>query len=125
MSSNATTDDKAATLAGTNIERTDSTTALAMEHHRLAMHLNLLEKDATHPIDLVVEGSHMNPALVLRAGQALRSAHSDVRLDYELMREVLMEVIRTRIAELDEKLVGTQGGNQPIERLQYGDQTEA
>ncbi|MBS9479150.1 hypothetical protein KIP89_18740 [Ancylobacter sp. VKM B-3255] len=89
------------------------------------MHLNLLEKDATHPIDLVVEGSRMNPALVLRAGQALRSAHSDVRLDYELMREVLMEVIRTRIAELDEKLVGSQGGNKPIERLQYGDQTEA
>ncbi|WP_250152653.1 hypothetical protein [Ancylobacter radicis] len=125
MSSNATTADKAATLAGTDIERTDSTTALAKEHHRLAMHLNLLEKDATHPIDLVVEGSRMNPALVLRAGQALRSAHSDVRLDYELMREVLMEVIRTRIAELDEKLVGSQGGNKPIERLQYGDQTEA
>jgi len=104
---------------------TDSTEALAMERHRLAMHLNLLEKDATHPLDFAVEGSHMTPTLVLRAGQALRSAHSDVRLDYELMRQIMLEALRARISELDEKLAGTDGGNLPIERLQFGDQTEA
>ncbi|MBB3772449.1 hypothetical protein FHS55_003061 [Angulomicrobium tetraedrale] len=104
---------------------TDSTRALAMEHHRLAMHLNLLEKDATHPLDFAVEGAHTTPNLVLRAGQALRSAHSDVRLDYELMRQVFLETLRSRLAELSEKLAGTEGGNLPIERLQYGDQTEA
>lgn len=104
---------------------TDSTTALAMERHRLAMHLNLLEKDATHPLDFHVEGSHATPNLVLRAGQALRSAHSDVRLDYELMRQVFLESLRRRLTELDEKLAGTAGGTLPIEHLQYGDQTEA
>jgi hypothetical protein len=104
---------------------TDSTKALAMERHRLAMHLNLLEKDTTHPLDFHVEGSHATPNLVLRTGQALRSAHSDVRLDYQLMRQVFLESLRSRLAELDEKLAGTEGGNQPIEHLQYGDQTEA
>lgn len=104
---------------------TDSTHALALDRHRLSMHLNLLEKDATHPLDFAVEGSHMTPNLVLRAGEALRSAHSDVRLDYELMRQITLEALRARLAELDEKLAGTVGGNKPIEQLQYGDQTEA
>ena len=104
---------------------TDSTTALRMEHHRLAMHLNLLEKDGTHPPDFHVDGAHATPNLVLRAGQSLRSAHSDVRLDYELLRQVFLEALRTRLVELDEKLAGTEGGNLPIEKLQYGDQTEA
>lgn len=104
---------------------THSTDVLHTEHHRLRMHLNLLEKDATHPLDFTVENSHMAPALVLRSGEALRSAHSNVRLDYELMRQMVMEALRARIAELDEKLLGSAGGNQPIERLQFGDQTEA
>lgn len=46
---------------------TESTKALAMERHRLAMHLNLLEKDATHPLDSHVEGSHATPNPVLRS----------------------------------------------------------
>lgn len=104
---------------------TQSTEALHVEHHRLRMHLNLLEKDATHPLDFVVENAHSVPVLVLREGQALRSAHSSVRLDYELMRQIVMESLRTRIAALDEKLVGTVGGTRPIEHLQYGDQSEA
>ncbi|MCS0503857.1 hypothetical protein [Ancylobacter mangrovi] len=107
------------------VKATDSTKALASEYHRLAMHLNLLEKDATHPLDFKVDASNTSPALVLRAGQSLRSAHSDVKLDYELMRQMLMETLRARLTELDEKLAGTEGGKLPIERLQYGDQTEA
>ncbi|QIB33414.1 hypothetical protein [Ancylobacter pratisalsi] len=104
---------------------TDSTKALGIEYHRIAMHLNLLEKDATHPLDFKVEASNTSPSMVLRAGQGLRSAHSDVSLGYELMRQVMMEALRARLSELDEKLVGTEGGNKPIEKLQYGDQTEA
>lgn len=98
---------------------------LRTEHHRLRSHLNLLEKDATHPLDFTVEDSHMAPALVLRQGEALRSAHSEVRLDYELMRQIIMEALRARITENEEKLFGTEGGNAPIEKLQFGDQTEA
>jgi len=104
---------------------TKSTDALNTDLHRLRMHLNLLEKDATHPLDFTVEHAHTAPALVLREGQALRSAHSDVRLDYEMMRQIFMETLRTEIAAQEEKLLGTNGGNRPIEHLQYGDQTEA
>lgn len=104
---------------------TDSTDALRTEHHRLRMHLNLLEKDATHPLDFTVEHAHTVPSLVLRSGQALRSAHSSVRLDYETMRQLMLEALRVKISELEEKLHGTVGGNKPIEQLQYGDQTEA
>ncbi|QFR33330.1 hypothetical protein [Ancylobacter sp. TS-1] len=104
---------------------TDSIDALHTEHHRLRMHLNLLEKDATHPLDFTVEHAHTVPSLVLRQGQALRSAHSSVRLDYDLMRQIVLEALRARIIALEEKLHGTVGGNKPIEHLQYGDQTEA
>lgn len=104
---------------------TKSTDTLNTELHRLRMHLNLLEKDATHPLDFTVEHSHTAPALVLREGQALRSAHSELRLDYEMLRQVLIEALRTEIAAREEKLLGSNGGNRPIEHLQFGDQTEA
>lgn len=104
---------------------TEGTKGVAMEHHRLAMHLNLLEKDATHPLDFKVDASNTAPALVLRAGQSLRSAHSDIALDYEVLRQLLMETLRTRINELEVQLGGTEGGKLTIEKLQFGDQTEA
>ncbi|WP_428031247.1 hypothetical protein [Ancylobacter sp.] len=104
---------------------TRSTDELNTELHRLRMHLNLLEKDATHPLDFTIEHSHTAPALVMREGQALRSAHSEVRLDYEMVRQLMMEALRTAIAGIEQKLFGTVGGNKPIEHLQYGDQTEA
>ncbi len=107
---------------------TQTTETLSKERHRVLAHLNLLEKDASHPIDLALDGGrggNGSAVLILRPGQSLRSAHSDVRLDYTLLRQALMAALQARLAELDEKLEGTPAANLSLEDLQYGDQTEA
>ncbi|MFT0862093.1 hypothetical protein [Ancylobacter sp. G4_0304] len=102
----------------------DATERMSRELERARIHLSRLEKDATHPLDFTVQESHTAPSLILRAGEHLRSAHSDVSLDYELMRRLLIEALRARIAELEEKLVGSAPALS-LDELQYGDQTEA
>lgn len=103
----------------------ESIDTLRTERHRLRRHLELLEQDPTHPLDFAVEHAHTTPVLVLREGQALRSAHSDVRLDYALMRRIILTALREKIAGLDQRLEGSDAGDPPMERAQIGDQTEA
>ncbi|WP_029353122.1 hypothetical protein [Bosea sp. 117] len=91
--------------------------------HRARVHLSLLEQDGTHPLDLALAGVRGAPALILRPGESLRSAHSDVRLDYELVRELMIAALQARVEVLAEK-VGAEA-MVPLDRLQYGDQTEA
>ncbi|GAB4067096.1 hypothetical protein KHC28_04950 [Ancylobacter sonchi] len=92
--------------------------------YRARVHLSLLETDATHPLDLSVVGARSTPMLILRSHEELRSAHSDATLSYELMRDLMMAALQARIDELTERL-GLGAGDVPLDKLQYGDQTEA
>ena len=92
--------------------------------YRARVHLSLLEADPTHPLDLSVVGARSTPMLILRSDEELRSAHSDATLSYDLMRDLMMAALQARIDELAEKL-GVGVADIPLDKLQYGDQTEA
>ncbi|MBS7545180.1 hypothetical protein [Ancylobacter oerskovii] len=92
--------------------------------HRARVHLSLLEGDPTHPLDLSVVGARSGTLLILRGDEELRSAHSDATLSYALMRDLMMAALQARIEELAERL-GIGAGDIPLDKLQYGDQTEA
>lgn len=102
----------------------DANERMAKQLHRARVHLSLLEKDATHPLDFAVFEAHSQPSLVLRPGEHLSSAHSEAHLGYELLREVIMDALRTHIEALSEKLGGTHPALS-LDKMQYGDQTEA
>lgn len=97
---------------------------LKMALDRARTHLTLLERDATHPLDLAIAGTRSNPTLILRPGEGLASAHSDAVLPYALLREALIVALKARIVELAETL-GIPGDGPSLDRLQYGDGTEA
>lgn len=102
----------------------DANERMAKQLHRAQVHLSLLEKDATRPLDFAVFEAHSQPSLVVRPGEHLASAHSEAHLSYELLREVMMETLRAHIDSLTEKLGGTHPALS-LDKLQYGDQTEA
>ena len=95
-----------------------------IELQRARRHLDLLEQDATQPLEFLVQKSPTSQPLILRPGHSLRTAHSDVEVAYEQLRGLLIDSLRRRVDELTQKLMDIEPGF-TIEQLEYGDQTEA
>ncbi|MCK0198322.1 hypothetical protein MWN34_15525 [Ancylobacter sp. 6x-1] len=99
--------------------------SLSVERHRVLAHIALLEKDGDQPLDFTLAGKPGSPTLIVRRGQALRSAHSEAALDYDALRAAMLAVLKEKLGWLDEKLKGTPEANLTLKELEYGDQTEA
>lgn len=91
---------------------------------RARRHLDLLVQDASQPLEFLVQKSPTAQPLILRPGHGLRTAHSDVELDYEQLRGALIDGLRRRVDELTRELAEVEPGF-TLEQLEYGDQTEA
>lgn len=100
------------------------TEKIRIELRRARRHLDLLEQDASQPLELLVRRSPTAQAVILRPGEALHTAHSDVELDYGLLRGALMDSLRRRVDELTRKLMAVEPSF-TLEQLEYGDHTEA
>ncbi|MFK8250284.1 hypothetical protein [Ancylobacter terrae] len=96
-------------------------------HHdalkRARTHLNLLEQDPTHPLDLLVDGAERAPVLILRAEEKLRSAHSGAVIGHAELRGLFISALKRTIEELEAD--GAHAEGRDLKELQYGDQTEA
>jgi hypothetical protein len=97
---------------------------LRIELQRARRHLDLLEQDATHPLEFLVQKSPTAQPLILRPGNGLRTAHSDVEVEYGQLRGALIDSLRRRVDELTVKLAKIEPGF-TLEQLEYGDHTEA
>lgn len=97
---------------------------LRTDLRRARIHLNLLEQDATHPLEFLDQKSPTAPPLILRPGDALHTAHSDVGVDYAELRELLIARLRLRVDELAQTITDSDPSF-VLEEFQLGDQTEA
>lgn len=100
------------------------TETMRIELQRARRHLDLLEQNATQPLEFLVRKSQTAQPLILRPGESLHTAHSSVELDYEHLREALIARLRRSVDELTGKLMAAEPGF-TLEQLEYGDQTEA
>jgi hypothetical protein len=100
------------------------TDIMRIELQRARRHLDLLEQDATHPLEFLVQKSPTSQPLILRPGHGLRTAHSEVEVAYEQLRGALIDSLRRRVDELTRQLTDIEPGF-TLKQLEYGDQTEA
>lgn len=100
------------------------TDKLHIELRRAHEHLTLLEQNATHPLEFLNPDYPTAPPLILRPGEKLRTAHSEVGISHGDIREAMILALRLRVDDLMRKLEAVEPGFN-LSRLQYGDQTEA
>ena len=94
------------------------------ELRRARIHLALLEQDGVQPLEFLNKVSPTSPPLILRAEEKLYTAHSEVGIGYEQLRELMILNLQERV----DKLTGILTDGDPhfsVDQLQYGDQTEA
>jgi len=97
---------------------------LKVDLRRARIHLNLLEQDATHPLEFLDQVSPTAPPLIVRPGAFLRTAHSDVGVTYAELRDILIVKLQARVAELAQTITDADPTFK-LEEFQLGDQTEA
>ncbi|HEY9215356.1 MAG TPA: hypothetical protein VIQ29_21200 [Ancylobacter sp.] len=97
---------------------------LRIDLRRARIHLNLLEQDATHPLEFLDQDSPTAPPLILRPGDIMHTAHSDVGVNYKELRDLLIAKLRRRVDELAQTITDVNPGFK-LEEFELGDQTEA
>lgn len=97
---------------------------LRIDLRRARIHLNLLEQDATHPLEFLDQDSPTAPPLILRPGDIMHTAHSDVGVNYKELRELLIAKLRLRVDDLAQTITDGDPSFE-LEEFQLGDQTEA
>jgi len=97
---------------------------LKVDLRRARIHLNLLQQDATHPLEFLDQNSPTAPPLILRPGAVMRTAHSDVGITYAELRDVLIIKLQARVDELAQTITDSDP-TFDLEEFELGDQTEA
>lgn len=97
---------------------------LKVDLRRARIHLNLLQQDATHPLEFLDQESRTAPPLILRAGAVMNTAHSDVGVTYGELRDLLIAKLQARVDELAQTITDSDP-TFDLEEFELGDQTEA